>query len=419
MSNIKAFMKVGSFRTLLSAFLYFDISFMVWVILGALGAIVSDQFGLTPAQKGFMVSVPLLGGTLLRIPMGVLSDRYGSRRVAIVGQIITMIPLLWGWLGAKHISEIYALGALLGVAGASFAVALPLASRWYPPQYQGLVMGIAGAGNSGTVIATFFAPRLAKMYGWHAVLGIALIPMILMSIAFYFMAKDAPGGTGRAVVGDDKDVKSPTAAAPKKLMDYLKPIKSRDALLFSLFYSITFGGFVGLASFLPIFFTDQYKLDKITAGNCTALCVMAGSFVRPIGGYLADRFSGVAVLTGMYVLIGGLALGISLMPSLEIALALFIVLMLSLGAGNGSVFQLVPLRFKNEVGVITGFVGAFGGLGGFLLPNILGSLKGMTQTYATGFIVFACLALSAAMLIFWVNALAWRRTEWQAQTAEG
>lgn len=397
MAKFKEFLRAGHFPTLLGAFLYFDMSFMVWVILGALGAVISDQFGLTPAQKGFMVSIPLLGGTLLRIPMGILADKFGSRRVAMAGQVITMIPLLWGFLAANTMSEIYALGALLGVAGASFAVALPLASRWYPPQYQGLVMGIAGAGNSGTVIATFFAPRLAKAYGWHSVFGIALVPMILMSIAFFFMAKDAP--------------------SPRKteggVWKYLAPIKSRDALLFSLFYSITFGGFVGLASFLPIFFTDQYELDKITAGNCTSLCVMAGSFVRPIGGYLADRFGGVSVLTFMYIVIAALAVGISMIPSLEMAIALFVILMLALGVGNGSVFGLVPLRFKNEVGVITGFVGAFGGLGGFLLPNLLGSLKSITQTYATGFVAFACLALSAAMLIFWVNAIAWRETHWQ------
>ena len=360
MKNFKEFMQVGNFKTLLSAFLYFDISFMVWVMLGALGAVIADQFKLTPAEKGLMVSIPLLGGTLLRIPMGILSDKYGSRRVAMVGQLVTLVPLVWGWLGADSMTEIYALGILLGVAGASFAVALPLASRWYPPQYQGLVMGIAGAGNSGTVIATFFAPRLAKLYGWHGVFGIALIPMLLMSIAFFFLAKDAP-----------------LKSVPKTLVQYLAPIKSRDALLFSLFYSITFGGFVGLASFLPIFFTDEFKLDKITAGNCTAACVMAGSFVRPIGGYLADRFGGVNVLTGLYGVIGTLALAISLMPGLQLTLVLFIVMMLALGTGNGSVFQLVPLRFKSEVGVITGFVGAFGGLGGFLLPNLLGSLKGM------------------------------------------
>jgi MFS transporter, NNP family, nitrate/nitrite transporter len=396
MKKFKDFLNVGSFRTLFSAFLYFDISFMVWVMLGALGAIIADQFHLTPAQKGLMVSIPLLGGTLLRIPMGILSDRYGSRRVAMAGQVITLIPLVWGWLYANSMNEIYALGILLGVAGASFAVALPLASRWYPPQYQGLVMGIAGAGNSGTVIATFFAPRLAKMYGWHAVFGIALIPMVLMAIAFFFMAKDAP-----------------VPYVKKKLGAYFAPIKSRDAILFSLFYSITFGGFVGLASFLPIFFTDQFKLDKISAGNCTAACVMAGSFVRPIGGYLADRFGGVNVLTGIYGVIGSLALAISIMPGLELTLALFIAMMLALGVGNGSVFQLVPLRFKSEVGVITGFVGAFGGLGGFLLPNLLGSLKGMTQTYATGFVVFASLALTAGMLLFWINAIVWRNDEWK------
>jgi MFS transporter, NNP family, nitrate/nitrite transporter len=409
MNKLRGFLKAGHFPTLMGAFFYFDISFMVWVMLGALGAVIAGEFNLTPAEKGFMVSVPLLGGTLLRIPMGILSDRYGSRRVAIVGQGITMIPLVWGYFAANTMSEIYALGALLGVAGASFAVALPLASRWYPPQYQGLVMGIAGAGNSGTVIATFFAPRLAKAFGWHAVFGLALVPMVIMAIAFFFMAKDAPRQTPPLAPLS-------LSRGGSGIWKYLAPIKSRDALLFSLFYSITFGGFVGLASFLPIFFTDQYKLDKITAGNCTALCVMAGSFVRPIGGYLADRFSGVTVLTGMYIIIAVLALGISMMPSLELALGLFVVLMLALGAGNGSVFQLVPLRFKNEVGVITGFVGAFGGLGGFLLPNLLGSLKGITQTYATGFVVFACLALSAAMLIFWINALVWRRNQWQ--TAE-
>jgi len=399
MSKVKTFLRAGHFPTLMSAFLYFDVSFMIWVLLGALGAVVADEFKLTPAQKGLMVSVPLLGGTLLRIPMGVLSDRFGSRRIGLIGQGITLIPLLWGYLFAERLGEIYALGALLGVAGASFAVALPLASRWYPPQYQGLVMGIAGAGNSGTVVATLFAPRLAQAYGWHAVFGLALIPMVLMSVAFFSMAKDAPkttlpisGGVGQ----------------------YLAQFKSRDALFFAFFYSITFGGFVGLASFLPIFFTDQYGLDRISAGSCAAVCVMAGSFIRPIGGYLADRVGGITLLTVMYVTIAALAFAVSLLPTIEIAIALLIALMFALGTGNGSVFQLVPLRFKNGVGAITGFVSAFGCLGGFLLPNLLGSLKIFTQSYAAGFLVFACIALSAAMLIFWANALSWKGEAWKS-----
>lgn len=402
MSKIREFLKIGSPSTLFSAFIYFDISFMIWVMIGALGIFITDEFGLTPAQKGMLVSIPLLGGTLLRIPMGILSDKYGSRRVALTGMIATMLPLCIGWLFANSMAQVYVMAILLGVAGASFAVALPLASKWYPPQYQGLVMGIAGAGNSGTVLATFFAPRIAKLYGWHAVFGLALIPLSIAFTIFYFLAKDS----------------TLVKSQPKKLIDFLKPLHSRDALLFSFLYSITFGGFVGLASFLPIFFHDQFGLDKITAGNATALCVLAGSFVRPVGGYLADKFGGVRILTIIFIIIGGLSTVISGMNSLTITLISFIALMLCLGSGNGSVFQLVPNRFKNEVGVITGFVGAFGGLGGFLLPNILGSLKSMTGSYSYGFLVFALTAILAAGILFYINALIWTKEDWTAVEEE-
>ncbi len=396
MSKIKEFFKVGSPSTLFSAFLYFDISFMIWVMIGALGIFITDEFGLTPAQKGMLVSIPLLGGALLRIPMGIFSDKFGSRIVALCGMIATMIPLTIGWLFATSMNEVYLMAILLGVAGASFAVALPLASKWYPPQYQGLVMGIAGAGNSGTVFATFFAPRLAKVYGWHAVFGLALIPLAIAFIVFFFLAKDS----------------TLVKSQPKSIADFLKPLRSRDALLFSLFYSITFGGFVGLASFLPIFFHDQFALDKITAGNATALCVLAGSFVRPVGGYLADKFGGVKVLTIIFLIIGALAFVISGMHSLPITLTSFVALMLCLGSGNGSVFQLVPVRFKNEVGVITGFVGAFGGLGGFFLPNILGSIKSLTGSYSYGYIVFGVISLTAAAALFYINYAIWVKENW-------
>ena len=279
---------------------------------------------------------------------------------------------------------------------ASFAVALPLASKWYPPKYQGLVMGIAGAGNSGTVFATFFAPRIAKVYGWHSVFGLALIPLAIAFIVFFFLAKDS----------------TLVKSQPKSVVDFLRPLRSRDALLFSLLYSITFGGFVGLASFLPIFFHDQFALDKITAGNATALCVLAGSFVRPIGGYLADKFGGVRVLTVMYLIIGALSFLISGMHSLTVTLSAFVALMLCLGSGNGSVFQLVPVRFKQEVGVITGFVGAFGGVGGFFLPNILGSLKSLTGSYSSGYIVFGVTAITAAVALFYINYLVWAKENW-------
>lgn len=188
----KSFWRVGHAPTLLSSFLYFDISFMIWNLLGALGVFVAEQFALTPAEKGMMVAIPVLGGALLRIPMGMLADRWGGKRAGLLGMAVTAVPLVWGWQFADRMSDVYALGFLLGVGGASFAVALPLASRWYPKEYQGLAMGIAGAGNSGTVLATLFGPRLAEAYGWNAVFGLALVPLVVVFFLFAWLARECP-----------------------------------------------------------------------------------------------------------------------------------------------------------------------------------------------------------------------------------
>jgi NNP family nitrate/nitrite transporter-like MFS transporter len=268
---------------------------------------------------------------------------------------------------------------LLGVAGASFAVALPLASRWYPPQYQGLAMGIAGAGNSGTALATFFAPRLAAHWGWQTVFGLAVVPIVLTLVVFALLAKDSPQKT-----------------PPKKWADYLGTLRLRDTWWFCFFYSVTFGGFVGLASFLNIFFRDQYELTPIAAGGFATLCVISGSFLRPIGGYLADRFGGIRMLTGLYIGVGLMMLGMAALPPLAIGTALLFVAMGLLGMGNGAVFQLVPQRFASQIGVITGIVGAAGGFGGFLLPTLLGSLKQLSGNFSGGFLVFSILGFAAA-----------------------
>src|SRR6516165_11858462 len=165
--NLSAFMRAGHWPSLLSAFLYFDISFMVWVLLGALANSIVPDFGLNEAERGLMLAVPLLGGSILRLVLGLMTDHIGARRTGIIGLVLTLLPLLIGWLWADSFPAILLVGLMLGVAGASFAAALPLASRWYPPQYQGMAMGIAGAGNSGTALATLFAPILAQALGWH------------------------------------------------------------------------------------------------------------------------------------------------------------------------------------------------------------------------------------------------------------
>jgi NNP family nitrate/nitrite transporter-like MFS transporter len=384
--NLRDFGRAGHWPSLLCAFLHFDISFMVWVLIGALANSIVPDFGLSPAERGLLVAVPILGGAFLRVVLGVMTDHWGARRTGIIGLVLTLLPLVLGWLWADSFPKLLLVGLMLGVAGASFAAALPLASRWYPPQYQGLAMGIAGAGNSGTALATFFGPRLAQVVGWHAVFGLALIPVVLTLIVFVCFAKDSPG-----------------RPAPKSLADYAKVLRLRDTWWFCGFYSVTFGGFVGLASFLNLFFHDQYGLSRVQAGNLATLCVIAGSFLRPIGGYLADRFGGIRVLTGLYVGVAAMMGGMGTLPPVEVAVAMLFVGMGCLGMGNGSVFQLVPQRFPKEIGVLTGIVGAAGGAGGFFLPTLLGGLKQVTDTFAGGFLIFGLAAFACAGALVYVS----------------
>lgn len=380
--RIKDFMKSGHSPTLFSAFLYFDVSFMVWVLIGVLGAYIGKDFGLSATQKGFMAAVPLLGGALVRIPLGLLVDHIGPKKTGILSQLIVLVPLIGMWFFAKDFNQLLVLGLLLGVAGGSFAVALPLASRWYPPRHQGMALGIAGAGNSGTVLASLFAPRLAEIWGWHAVFGLALIPVLVTLVVFSVLAKE-----------------SPDQPQPKKLAAYLSVCKERDTLWFCLFYSITFGGFVGLASFLGIFFHDQYGLTKVMAGNMTALCVFGGSCFRPVGGYLADRFGGARVLSILFGMAAVFMIGVGFLPQIFFVTLWMFLGMACLGMGNGAVFQLVPLRFRKEMGVMTGVVGAAGGIGGFFLPALLGYLKDASGSYSTGFLIFAFACFTALAVL--------------------
>lgn len=384
--NLRDFRQAGHWPTLLCAFLYFDISFMVWVLLGALANSIVPEFHLSDAERGLMVAVPLLGGSMLRLVLGYLTDRLGARLTGIVGMVLTVVPLLLGWLWVDGYTQLLVVGMLLGVAGASFAVALPLASRWYPPQYQGLAMGIAAAGNSGTALATFFGPRLAIHIGWHAVFGVALIPMVVALLAFILLARE-----------------SPNRPAPLRLEQYWAVLQMRDTWWFCFFYAVTFGGFVGLASFLSIYFHDQYGLSTVYAGTLATLCVVAGSFLRPVGGHVADRIGGIHLLLILYASMGLLLLDLATAPPIVWSTILMTAIMGMLGMGNGAVFQLVPQRFTKEIGTITGIVGAAGGVGGFCLPTLLGSVKQLTGSFSGGFLIFAATAFVAAVSLINVS----------------
>ncbi|HEX7979018.1 MAG TPA: nitrate/nitrite transporter [Gemmatimonadaceae bacterium] len=390
----------GHKPTVFAAFLHFDLSFMIWVLLGALGVSISESLGLSAAQKGLMVAVPILSGSLMRIPLGLLSDRFGGRRVGIAMLLALYVPLLAGWRAGTSLEVLIAVGLLLGVAGASFAVVLPLASRWYPPERQGLVMGIAAAGNSGTVVANLVAPRIAAMVGWHGVLALTTIPLTIVLLVFAALAKD-----------------SPTRVATQSLSSYLTVLRERELWWFCLFYSVTFGGYVGLSSFMPILLRDQYRLPAVTAGYLTALAALAGSGLRPLGGYVADRIGGVRLLSVLFLGIATMYAAASRIPALTPMVAFLVTAMICLGLGNGAVFQLVPQCFRRQIGIATGVVGAVGGLGGFMLPTMLGQFKQHTGSFAAGFIVLGCIAASALLLLRWLLATivnwkrSWRRSE--------
>jgi NNP family nitrate/nitrite transporter-like MFS transporter len=390
----KGFMKAGHLPTLFAAFLYFDMSFMVWVMLGPMGVQIAKDLSLSPAEKGLMVATPVLAGALLRLPAGVLVDHLKPRLTGALMQVLVIAGLLFAWLfGVQSFSQVLLVGCVLGVAGASFAVALPLASRWYPPAHQGTALGIAGAGNSGTVFAALFAPALAAWFGWSNVFGLAVIPLVLTLAVYLVLAKD-----------------SAACPPPQRLRDYLGVLRIGDAWWFMALYGVTFGGFVGLASSLTIYFNDQYGLTPVVAGYFTAACVFAGSLVRPLGGALADRVGGVRSLTVMYAVAASALALISLggWPA-PAALAILVVGMLALGMGNGAVFQLVPQRFGREIGVMTGLVGMAGGFGGFFLASSLGYAKQSTGSYHPGFLVFAGLAALALVGLTRVKSR-WRTT---------
>jgi NNP family nitrate/nitrite transporter-like MFS transporter len=389
-----SFWNAGHKPTLFSAFLYFDLSFMVWVLLGPLAVQIAADLQLTPAQKGMMVATPILSGALLRLVMGVLVDHLKPKMAGLIGQVVVLLALAFAWAYGVHTyQQVLLLGIALGVAGASFAVALPLASRWYPPEHQGTALGIAGAGNSGTALAALFAPGLAVAYGWNNVFGLALIPLTFALVVYAIFAKD-----------------SPECPPSKSLHQYLQVLKDKDAWWFMFFYSVTFGGFVGMASSLTIYFHDQYGMSPVTAGYFTAACVFAGSLVRPVGGNVADRIGGIRTLLVMYSLAALFLFILSFgLQQSYMGLGVVVCAMLALGMGNGAVFQLVPQRFRKEIGAMTGLVGMAGGVGGFYLASSLGYSKQLTGSYQVGLIIFAGLAIVAMLGLHSVKKR-WRTT---------
>ncbi len=422
MAGFKDLKGQGDWKTLLAAFLYFDFSFMVWTMLGPLSTEIAESlklahdFTMSAGQKATLLSIPILAGAILRILLGFFVDRVGPKKTALASQSIVVIGLFFAYFRGASITydELLMVAFVLGFAGASFAVALPQAGQWYPPKLQGVVLGLAGAGNIGVVIDFIFAPKIAEIWGWETVFLVGAVLSTFILIVYTFMAKDAP-----------EDIYK---ANPKKLKDYGKLLKDKDTWWFNLFYAVSFGGFVGFAGYMKVYLMNTYSVDmsafgleyldesnvKVVAGYFGALCIFAGAVLRPVGGAIADKFGGVKSLYLFFGTVATLAI-VNATVTMPFALAILVLflIMASLGMANGAVFQLVPQRFGRDIGIMTGIIGAAGGLGGTALIKTLGWSKGAFDGYMAGFLIFAGVVLIAIIGISMVKTR-WRTT-WGVQ----
>lgn len=393
MSGFKSFLKTGHAPTLFAAFLYFCFSCCIWVLNGAMAPFISETFQLSPAQKGLMLSVPIIAGALMRFPLGVLAQYIGRKNATLVEMGLIAVAMMFGFFFVKSFNDLLAMGVLLGIAGASFGVALSLGSGSFPPRHKGLAMGLVGAGNVGTALSVLIAPPLAQAFGWQSVYGFAAAAIAIPMLVMIFLAKEPP----------DLD-------AHATFREHVACLFEKDGWAFSLIYGITFGGFIGLATFLPTYYFDQFHVSKVQAGQLTMLAAFMGATVRVFGGWISDRWGGINTLTTVLVtvMISLLACGLA-DSSLAASTLLFMVCFAALGAGNGALFQLVPLRWPLSTAVAGSMIGEIGALGGGLVPNAMGLSKQYTGSYLWGFVLFAVLAL-IVLLMMRKMQLRWTRT---------
>ena len=363
----------------------FAISFAVWGLIGALAPTFAQTFGLSAKARSLLIAIPVLLGALGRIPAGMLADRFGGRRVFAVLLLLAAIPAVLIGLSNSY-AQLIGLGLFLGIAGSTFPVGVGFTSKWFTPDQQGTALGVYGMGNIGQSVAVFGAPVLAIALGsWRPVFFVFAAISAIWAVVFYLFARDVA-----------------SAAKPKTMAENFAVLR-RDpvAWVLSLFYFLTFGGFVAFSIYLPSLLMDTFKLRPADAGARTAGFVLLATLMRPVGGMLADRKGGARVLVPVFIAVAllGALMGCPWMPTFTVGA---LGAAAALGLGNGAVFKLVPQYFPKETATVTGLVGAFGGLGGFFPPLVLGVLRDATGAYTWGFIFLALFALGCLAVNYFV-----------------
>lgn len=360
------------------------IGFMVWVILSSLMPFIKADITLTAGQISLVTAVPVILGSVLRIPIGYWTNRYGARKLFFISFIILLFPVFYISIASSMMDLIIG-GLFAGIGGAVFSVGVTSLPKYYPKERHGFVNGIYGIGNAGTAITSFLTPVIATSFGWRATVQSFLILLALFALLNFLL-------------GDRNERKVNTP-----LMEQLKGVYKNEKLWFlCIFYFLTFGSFVAFTVYLPNFLVSHFGLEKVDAGMRTAGFIVLATIMRPIGGWLGDKFNPFKIL--IFVFIGLTLSGIilSFMPSMNVYTFGCLLVALCAGTGNGTIFKLVPMYFSEQAGIVNGLVSALGGLGGFFPPLILALLFQLTGHYAIGFMALSEVALACLIITVWM-----------------
>jgi len=360
------------------------VGFMVWVLISSLLPFIREDIAIPAEKLAIVTAVPVVLGSILRIPLGYYANIFGARIIFFMSFILLLFPVFY-ISAASTFADLIVGGTFLGIGGAVFSVGVTSLPKYYPKEKHGLVNGIYGMGNMGTAISTFAAPVIATQVGWSMTVKFYLV-LLLIFAALNF------------IFGDKQEVKVKTP-----ILEQIKGVYKNEKLwFFSLFYFITFGSFVAFTIFLPNFLVTYFELEKVDAGMRTAGFIVVATFLRPVGGWLADKFQPLFLLMGVFAGLTFAAIILAFSPTIALYTAGSMLIAVAAGIGNGVIFKLVPFYFNKQAGIANGIVSMMGGLGGFFPPLLLSIIHSMTGSYSIGFMAFSQVALASLILVIWL-----------------
>lgn len=388
--------------------LAFTVCFMIWMMFAVIGIPIKQNLGLNETQFGLMIAMPVLTGSLIRLPLGMWTDKFGGRIVFFILMLSTVIPIYLLSMATEYWHFLF-ISLFVGIAGGSFTVGIAYCARWFPREQQGLAMGIFGAGNTGAAVTKLVAPLIVVAYGWSMVPQMYAVLMLVTAIAFWFFTYSDPSHiSGKSIT----------------IGEQLAALKDPVVWKYCQYYSIVFGGYVALALWMTKYYINEYGFDLKTAAFLAAAFSIPGGVLRALGGYFSDRF-GAHTITWFVMLVSLTCLFFLSFPQTELTIrgasgpltfglglnaTMFTILMFTLGIafaiGKASVFKYISDDYPKNIGVVSGIVGLAGGMGGFLLPIMFGALVDMTGIRSSAFMLMFGVVWVSLMWMYWTEVRA-------------